>query len=77
MNQNLTSGMTNDMITGYWDEWDAKKWVKLCQTNDDFTNDVKSFIVHGVSFKYMKVVILSEDTNPVLALSEIEFKTYQ
>lgn len=77
LNQNLTSGMTNDMITGYWDEWDAKKWVKLCQTNDDFTKDVKSFIVHGVSFKYMKVVILSEDTNPVLALGEIEFKTYQ
>ena len=78
LNQNLCTGMTNDMINGYWPKWSAKKWVKVTQINDDFNNDAKKITIHGVSFKYMMLVIQQiDDSDPVLALAELEFTTYQ
>ena len=77
LKQNLLTGITDEMITGYWDEWDAKKWIKIGSTKDDFNNNVKTFEVSGLGFKYIKVVAHSTDTNPALALNELSYKVFR
>lgn len=77
LKQNLLTNITNEMITGYWDEWDAKKWIKIGSTKDDFNANVKTFEVSGLGFKYIKVVAHSTDSNPVLALNELSYKVFR
>lgn len=79
--------VTNDYINGYWNFWNAKKWVKVWDFNVNYTYNstntarqgVQKATIAALPAKYVKIVMHEGKLNngvPVLSLAELELKAY-
>ena len=77
LKRNLLDSLTDELlVAGKWDLWNAKKWIKIGAANNDFDKDVKNFETAGVPVKYVKLVGLSDDAAPVLAIAELDINEF-
>ena len=79
--------VTNDYINGYWNFWNAKKWVKVWDFNVNYIYDstkterqgVQNASIAALPAKYVKIVMHEGKLNkgvPILSLAELELKAY-
>ena len=74
LNQNLTTGLTNEMVDGDWAKWSAKRWVKYADI--PVTKKYIDVWPGHYKAKYIMLVLHSTQAWPYLNLQAINPKVY-